>query len=490
MNLAQALRLLPPASLPSASLESTPIFEAVALVGSGGKTTALFQLARQLPPPVILSASAHLHVDQIPLADSHWIANSPADLRELESRLQGVVLVSGPVEGTRTTGLDAPSMEWLRAVCERRGLPLLIEADGSRQRPLKAPGSDEPPIPEFVQTVVVTAGLSGLGQPLGEAFVHRPRAFARLSRLHPGDPITPQVLARVLAHPRGGLKNIPPQARRLALLNQADTPELQAQAKTLAEQLLPAYQAVIIASLDPQASILDPQASILDRQSSIPHLQSRIHAVHEPVAGIVLAAGESRRMGQPKQLLDYHGQPFVRAAAATALAAGLSPVIVVTGANAEAVEAAVRDLPARIIRNRDWPKGQGSSIRAGLADLTQPPPSLRDTSPKSFGYGGGREGAAIFLLADQPQVTTAVLRALVERHSQDLAPVVAPLVRGQRANPVLFDRLTFPALLKLSGDLGGRALFSQYPPAYLPWHDESLLVDADRPEDLEKLRDW
>jgi CTP:molybdopterin cytidylyltransferase MocA len=160
------------------------------------------------------------------------------------------------------------------------------------------------------------------------------------------------------------------------------------------------------------------------------------------------------------------------------------------------VEATVRDLPVRIARNPDWAQGQSTSIRVGLDALNQPPPSNQDTSPKSppfhlpFFFGnGGMKGGAIFLLADQPQVTPAVLRALVERHSLDLPSVVAPVVGDRRANPVLFDRETFPALAALSGDVGGRAIFSQYPPVYLPWHDESLLVDADRPEDLKKLRD-
>jgi molybdenum cofactor cytidylyltransferase len=396
--------------------------------------------------------------------------------------MQGVILVTGPVEGDRTSGLDPRSLDWLRAACERRGSPLLIEADGSRRRPLKAPAEHEPPIPEFVDIAVVVAGLSGLGKTLGDEFVHRPEAFARLSGLQAGDPVTPEALARVLLHPQGGLKNIPPRARRVALLNQADTPELQATGKTLADAILPTFDAAIIASLNPQSAILDQQ--------------SNIHAVHERTAGIVLAAGESRRMGQPKQLLDYRGQPFVRAVARTALEAGLSPVVVVTGANADAVEAAVRDLPVYIARNPDWEQGQSTSIRAGLQDLTYPHlafghpplPSPVGRGKGRAGEGMGEVGSAIFLLADQPQLTPAVLRALVERHSLDLPPVVAPRVGDRRANPVLFDRVTFPALMALTGDVGGRVLFSQYPPAYLPWHDESLLVDADRPEDLKKLR--
>jgi molybdenum cofactor cytidylyltransferase len=80
-----------------------------------------------------------------------------------------------------------------------------------------------------------------------------------------------------------------------------------------------------------------------------------------------------------------------------------------------------------------------------------------------------------------------VLRSLVELHRQTLAPVVAPLVGGQRGNPVLFDRVTFASLARLQGEAGGRALFSRYPPLWLPWHDTSLLLDVDTEEDYRRL---
>ena len=195
-----------------------------------------------------------------------------------------------------------------------------------------------------------------------------------------------------------------------------------------------------------------------------------------------------RVFGQPKQLLDWRGEPFVRVAAQTALKAGLSPVIVVIGANADEIEAKIRDLSVIIVRNENWQSGQASSIRTGIQAL--PPPSLRDTSPKSPGFGGGWEGvgSAIFLLADQPQITGDVIRALMEHHAMELYPIIAPLVlMEQRANPVLFDRVAFPDLLKLEGDVGGRALFSKYPVEYLPWHDDRLLFDVDKPEDYQRL---
>ena len=440
----------------------------LALVGSGGKTTTLFILARELHPPVITAATAHMAKSQFILADRHMLITSPIDLATLETNRfspQGVTLVTGTEQGERTAGLSDVEIHWLHTFCQEQSIPFLVEADGSRQKPLKAPAEHEPVIPDFVETVIVVAGLSGLGKPLTEENVHRPEIYARLSGLVPGEPVRSEAAIRVLTHPEGGLKNIPERARRVLLLNQADTPELQSQAKGMAEMGIPAFDSVVVASLG----------------------QNQVHAVHEPVAGIILAAGEAKRFGQPKQLLDWQGSPLVRHAAGTALAAGLSPVVVVTGAYAEQVEAAVRDLPVIISHNPDWQQGQSSSIQTGLKAITPPPPPLRDTSPKSFGFGGGREGA-IFLLADQPQVTPAVLRALVERHSVELDPIVAPLVQGQRANPVLFDRVTFPALMSLAGDIGGRAIFSKFPVTYLPWHDENLLDDIDTPEQYERQK--
>ncbi|MGD0610598.1 MAG: selenium cofactor biosynthesis protein YqeC [Anaerolineales bacterium] len=435
MNLTHALRL--------------PPIPCLALVGAGGKTTALFQLARELEPPVIVTATTHLASSQTPLAHQHIIIQSLSDLDAFEQAIpDGVTLITGPLEGDRTSGLSNEQVVRLHEICQERSLPLLIEADGSRSKPLKAPSDHEPPIPDFVKIVVVVAGVSALGQPLNERTVHRVELFSRLSGLAPGELITGEALLRVLVHPRGGLKNIPATARRIVLLNQADTDELQAQARYVSEKLLTIYYSVVVASLQ----------------------QEVIHAVFEPVAGILLAAGESRRFGQVKQLLAWQGQPFVHVVAETALKAGLSPVIVVSGASADDVRSALRDLPVVIVHNDHYQEGQSSSIRCGLQRIPT------------------ETGAVIFLLADQPQVSSTVLRALAERHSTDLPPVLAPFVEDRRANPVLFDRVTFPDLELLQGDVGGRAIFNKYPVSYLPWHDPSLLLDIDTPEDLAKLK--
>ena len=459
LNLIKALRMEFPSS--------------IAFVGAGGKTTALFQVARTLIKEssittVIVTATSHLGVWQIPMADVHIVANSALSLEENKNRILGIVLITGELDVDRTTPINEAVLNWLHHYCDVNSIPLLIEADGSKQKPLKAWSANEPPIPSFVGQVVQVVGLTGLQQPLDDNHVHRPEIFSDLSGLNMGESVTTEALIRVLTHPQGGLKNIPVQARKTVLLNQADTLALQARAYSLVQPLISAFDSVVIASLQ----------------------KDTVFAVHERAAGIVLAAGESARFGSTKQLLDWKGQPFVKAVALTALEAGLSPVIVVTGANAEKVEAALNDLDVIIVRNADWKSGQASSIRTAISFLSSPISPTQEMPAVGFGDSVQKVagvGAAIFLLTDQPQTTPSIVRALVQRHAEGLFPVVAPMVMDQRANPVLFDRDTFTDLLTLEGEVGGRAIFHKHRVEYLPWHDERLLLDVDTPEMYARL---
>jgi len=448
LDLAHALRLFRP------GLDAPYHTLRLALTGAGGKSTSLFQLARQLPPPVLVSASTHLAVAQLAQADRHFFIRSPEELLALGDQLfEGVVLLTGPDDGAgRTRGLAENVLDTLHHLAATRAVPLLVEADGSRRLPLKAPAEHEPPIPPFSNLALVVAGLAGLGKPLDRATVHRPERFADLSGLKLGALVDPSAVVQVLLHPQGGLKNIPAQARRVALLNQADDPSQVSLASEMAREMLNGYHAVVVASLG----------------GSTP----AVHAVHEKTAGVVLAAGGSSRLGTAKQLVEWHGVPLVKHVTVRALAAGLSPVVVVTGAKADQVRAALQGLPVNFVHNPGWESGQASSVQAGVRALP------------------GECGSAVFLLSDQPQVPSDLLRALVSAHAASLSALVAPRVSGQRANPVLFDMSVFPELLLLEGDTGGRSLFSdpqRFPVHWIDWDDPDLLLDVDTPEEYQRL---
>jgi molybdenum cofactor cytidylyltransferase len=441
----------------------------IALVGAGGKTRLMFRLARSYPSGTVLTTTTtHLATDQADLADLHLVVKSSEDVARLTDKLpSGIVLFTGPeLPGEkRLSGLEPDALSAVQSAAALLDLPLLLEADGSRQRPLKAPADYEPVIPGFVDLVLVLSGLSAIGQPLGTTWVHRPEIFSALSGIKVGDLITKESLSQVLTSPLGGLKGIPAAARRVACLTQASSPGRRAQAADLAERLLPHYQAVVALDLNNSEQADGELAEEVAKAG-----EPRIHAVYERIAGIVLAAGASSRFeGGPKQLLDWEGVPLVRKVVATALQAGLDPVIVVTGANREAVNQVLASLPILLVENDAWNQGQSSSVRAGLAACP------------------GEIGGAVFLLVDQPQIPFTLVRSLVEAHNRTRAPIVAPQIDGGRGNPVLFDRDTFRDFQALDGEKGGRALFSRYPIEWVQWHDPRMLLDIDSLEDYRRL---
>jgi molybdenum cofactor cytidylyltransferase len=259
---------------------------------------------------------------------------------------------------------------------------------------------------------------------------------------------------QLLSSTIGGLKGIPNGARRTLFLNQAEDAIRQAQGARLAHALEGVYHRVLIGSL------MQPEP------------EGPIFSAHSRTAGIILAAGGSERLGEPKQLLAWRGRPFVAQVAETALVAGLDPVIVVTGAYQPEVETALVNLPVQCVFNPDWASGQASSLKAGLE-------TLPDDCDR-----------ALFLLSDQPQITVPMVRQLIERHNTVRGPITAPMTRERRGNPVLFARETFGALEKVRGDQGGRAVFNAFKVDYLPWVDERALLDVDRESDLKNLTEY
>jgi len=431
----------------------------IAFVGAGGKTTAISRLADELAADncrVVITTTTHMYP---PTGGDLPVVTGDGDelLRCVQQRLNQVsrVIVASTYvdtpEGTKLAGLRP---EFVAALRDSTAADVvLVEADGSRGRPLKAPAAYEPVIPPATTLVVAVAGLSALGRPLSGETVHRPERVAALAGVSDGEMITPEHLANVLIHPEGGLKDVPEGARVVALLNQADDPARLNAGRQVANRLLRQgrFAAVGISALG---------SSISDG----------VHEVHERVAAIVLAAGAGRRFGGAKQLALWRGRPLLEHVVEAVLASQVSEVVVVTGYESERVVAAVSSwgLRLRIVMNPNWPNGQSTSVHTGLSTL-----------PTDI-------GAALFVLADQPRLSPQVINAILQCRRETFAPIVVPTYGGQRSNPVLFDRDLFPELLGTTGDVGGRLLIERHAMqvAWLPFAAELAPGDVDRPEDL------
>ncbi|MEN6480732.1 MAG: selenium cofactor biosynthesis protein YqeC [Anaerolineaceae bacterium] len=425
----------------------------ISFVGSGGKTTSLFQLARQFESPVIITTTTHLGGWQLQISDRHYVIARPEDLEKI--KYDSVILLTGPTgSDQRTLNLSSEILEAIKRISENYNIPLLIEADGSKQLPIKAPSEKEPPIPLWTSAVCVVVGMSRLNYPLSSEYVHRAEFFKNITGLEYQQTITEEVITRYLKSSVGGLKNIPRSSRKYVLLNQIDDKPLYHAAQRIAEELIKDYDGILLGATGKYND--EPDKSIF--------------STVEKTAGIILAAGSSRRFEEkPKQLLPWQGQNFLQTIIKKALGAGLDPVIVITGASHEIVEQAISNLDVAIHHNESWEQGQSTSIKKALEKL-----------PENI-------GRCIFLLADQPQIPIPLIQKLITHHNATHDKIVYPEVNGNRANPVLFDRDTFAELNQLKGDQGGRFIFDQFQCGTVDWEDPRILLDVDTEVDYLKL---
>jgi molybdenum cofactor cytidylyltransferase len=431
----------------------------VAFVGAGGKTSGLERLASEL-------------------FQENWrvIATTTTKIRTCEGKSLGALVVAPDLSdilaaterGLRDKHLVTVATRHRRNEKKLEGIPasyvaplarladvVLVEADGARGRSLKAPAEHEPVIPPETTVMAAVAGLDAIGQMIHSSYVHRPELVAQLTETDSEALVTPQIMARVLADSRGGAKGKPPQARFFVLLNKADDPARLTQGRRVAWAL---------------ARNPDIEATLLSTLQKKPPVREDWRRT----AAIILAAGSASRYGAPKQMLPFGDTTTLGQILRTISAAPFYQIVLVLGANADQVQRSLPDFeaPVDVIRNPCWQEGLSTSMQAGLQALSQ------------------KVDAAMMVLADQPLLSTKLLKSLLIAQAQTDARIVAPEYQGQRRNPVLFHRSLFPALLAVSGDQGGRSVIAAHESELvtLPWDKAADFQDIDTPTDYAQVR--
>jgi molybdenum cofactor cytidylyltransferase len=191
------------------------------------------------------------------------------------------------------------------------------------------------------------------------------------------------------------------------------------------------------------------------------------------IAALVLAAGQSRRMGTlNKLLIEIDGVPMVRGVVEMLRQSKADPIVVVTGHEGERVSAALRDLPVTVVHNPDFAQGLSTSLKRGIAAL----PADAD--------------GALITLGDMPRVTAAEIDRLIAAFNPvEGRGICVPTRQGKRGNPVLWSRRFFDEMLQVAGDVGARHLIGTYPEmvAEVEMADDGVLTDIDTPQALAKL---
>lgn len=427
----------------------------VAWVGAGGKTSLIFAIAHELfSKKCVVTTTTKMASSEIKFADQS-LRISSFEKFELD-QINEVSLIFRGIAVNEETKLSGYSVDELKTISDaliKNQIPLLIEADGSKRKPCKFPDVHEPNIPAFVNKVCVVVGLSALGKPLNEVNFHRPEEIARALNVSVGVTITTDHLFEILSHPEGSLKNIPDQAEKILFLHQADCLIDNKLIDDLALRLKCAYDHVLL--------------------SEIKNNNLHIHAHWGKIGCVILAAGASTRFGGPKQLAIFRKKTFIENVIETSLKIHFQNRVVVLGSFFEEIRTVIDQYEINILKNDEWERGQASTVRSGVRYFLQKPVE-----------------AIIFLLVDQPQITTDMIKNVLNLFAYQKPNIIVHLNKGQNRHPILFSKNTFEELINIQGDRGGRQLFDKFPPSTINLSDDYLALDIDTIDDLKNLKSF
>ncbi len=443
----------------------------IAITGGGGKTSLMFALAKSLPGNVVITTTTRIFTAQMNKAPAVCIYGSQqlaslggedqaqtsnfkvGDFSELDTMLirHGSCLVVGRVDGAKALGvpIELPGQLLARPDVDF----VLVEADGSRMRPIKAPAGHEPVIPPETHLVVNVVGIDAIGGRLTE-IAHRPERVAKVTSLQSDDRLTDEALAALIVHPDGGMKSVPDKATFISLINKVETESRLAIGRRVAKMVLqhPKVSRVVIGAVRSEKPVLE---------------------IHGRVTAVVLAAGESKRMGSAKQLLPWGRTTVLGQTIDNLRLSGVNDIVVVSGHEREAIEAVAHKLGVVSIYNPRFAAGEMlSSLQAAVSRFSD------------------NIEAILVMLADQPMVRAQTIDQLLVDYWTCKGKLIAPIFKGERGNPVLMDRQFFAELLALPQGSAPRDLVRRH-------HDElnlvevdtdSVLQDLDRPEQYERLR--
>lgn len=184
-----------------------------------------------------------------------------------------------------------------------------------------------------------------------------------------------------------------------------------------------------------------------------------------------MAAGESKRLDSPKQLLKWGNEYLINHVIKIAVSSNIQQLHVVLGSRIEQIQPIINDKNAIIVRNPDWQSGLSSSIKAGLSMIDD------------------KINGVFILLVDQPFLTAELLNRMIDRFSKTKAQAIVPRVNGQQYNPVLFSREVFRDLMTINGDKGAKAMLRQFSIEWVDWPDRKLMMDIDSIDDYQAALD-
>jgi molybdenum cofactor cytidylyltransferase len=431
--------------------------EVVALIGAGGKTSALLAIGYELAEAgwrVLATTTTRISTEQLEMMPRALGIGVGAEAISEALTQQRFVFIYDEIRGVKVYGPPLTQISWLLDSVDAD--LLLIEADGARRLPFKAPHDHEPVIPSETTLAIPIVSLSVLGQPLDDEHVYNAQAMIDRFGFYPGSPVKSPWVAQVLRDETMGLRGVPEHARVMAFLNGTPaTGYLRGRARLIARLVLRSsrVQGVVLGS----ARAADP-----------------VVEVQRPVGAVVLAAGMSTRMGQAKVLLPWlNDKPILEHIIDQLHTARVDHIVVVTGHYADDVRRIADRLGVETVHNADYAQGEMlSSLQAGLRAM-----------PENI-------GAAMTVLGDQPRIQSRIVAQVMMAYAEGKGEIIAPSYQMRRGHPILISRRFWPELLALGPGAAPRDVINAHADqtGYVEVNTDSVLRDVDTMQDYEQER--
>jgi len=426
--------------------------DVIALIGAGGKTSLMVGIGYELAElgwRVLATSTMPMPADQIGLMPAALSVDSTPEQVSAALNESRFVFLHGQTQKNHALGVTPGLVTLIPDLVDSD--VLLIEADSAHNLPLKAPRDGEPIIPHGVSLVIPVASFAAVGQPLDDAYIYNAQAMMQVCGFPEGMPVKPSWIAQVVRDEHLGMRGVPSGARTVAFFNQTPmTPFNRRRARATAKIALrhSTLQAVALGEVRGHEPVREVQRT---------------------VGAVVLAAGASKRMGEPKLLLPWlNKRTIIEHTVEQLIKLRIDPIVVVIGHYSDDIKGALQRWEVQFTQNRAFKTAElGGSLRAGLNALPM------------------NASAALVVLGDQPNIPPKVIQQILMAYAEQQRDIILPQFDGKTGYPVLIARRHWPELLAMKDDSGFEKWLTTHTADALrvPVDTDSIFRSVDTPQD-------
>ena len=421
--------------------------ELISITGGGGKTTSMFKLARELlkhDKKVLVSTTTAIMKPDKSKYEKLYLAQD-TDYKTIEASSSGITVLGSKIN--KINKLIGVEQQIIDEIFKSKKFDyIIVEADGSKRKPIKAPASHEPVIPSLTTKTIGIIGMDAVGQKIYEGNVHRASLFSQVTNSKLGDCIDENSIYNLIVSPEGIFKNSPLESQKYIILNKSET-----KSRNLVSQKV--------------------KSKLITNKINIEKIIIGSMGKEIKVTGVIMASGFSRRMKTDKLLLKLGDKMVLEKVIESCVKSSLDDIIVIY--RKEEVKNIANQYNLKAILNENAIEGQSASIKLGVENID------KDTK------------GIMFIVGDQPHLDSLTIDKIIEQFEKNPEKIIIPMYGSNKGNPTVFPRNLKEQLNVLEGDVGGKEVINNNleQVEYVEIENHQAGTDMDTVEEYEKLKE-